>query len=270
MHIMGIVNVTPDSFSDGGKWATPETAIQHGTELMDAGATILDIGGESTRPGARALEWDEEWERIANVIEELSRIGQERGVAVSVDTYHAETARRSVEAGASIVNDVTGGNGDPAMLETVAKLDCDYILQHSRGTAETMNSLATYTNIVDEVVSELVAARERALAAGIDAERIILDPGLGFAKMGDDDWNVLGGIDRVIELGHRVLVGASRKRFIGHLVGENQAHRDLSTAVISGFLAEHGVWAARVHNVDASSVVLATLEKIQQHSKKTQ
>ncbi|WP_216395394.1 dihydropteroate synthase [Arcanobacterium phocae] len=268
MHIMGIVNVTPDSFSDGGKWESASEAIAHGIELMNQGATIIDVGGESTRPGARALEWDEEWGRIENVVRELSAQGQERGVVVSVDTYHARTAQLAVQAGATIVNDVTGGRGDSAMFATVAELGCDYILQHSRGTSQTMNALATYNDVATDVRDELVAARDRAVAAGIAPERIILDPGLGFAKMGDDDWQIVAGIEQFTSLGHRVLIGASRKRFIGRLVGDDVAERDLSTGIVSGYVAQHGVWAVRVHNVRASALVLATLNKIQQYTAK--
>ncbi|QJC21276.1 dihydropteroate synthase [Arcanobacterium buesumense] len=265
MHLMGIINVTPDSFSDGGKWANAQQAIAHGIDLMDQGATILDIGGESTRPGAQALTWDEEWARIENVVSELARQGESRGVVISIDTYHSQTARRAVASGAGIINDVTGG-ADPDMFATVSELGCDYILQHSRGNSQTMNALATYHNIVDDVCAELRERRDLAVAAGISPERIIIDPGLGFAKMGDNDWDILAGIDQFNALGHRVLVGASRKRFIGRLVGDDSADRDVSTGVISGYLAQHGVWAARVHNVRSSVAVLATLEKLHQHT----
>ncbi|QRV02417.1 dihydropteroate synthase [Arcanobacterium phocisimile] len=265
MHLMGIVNVTPDSFSDGGRWDTAETAIAHGVELLDQGASILDIGGESTRPGAQALSWEQEWERIAPVVAELAMIAHERKAMVSVDTYHAETARRAVEAGADIVNDVTGGRGDAAMFDTVAGLSCDYILQHSRGTADTMNALAEYHEATSEVIDELLNARDRAVKRGIDAERIILDPGIGFAKLGDTDWEILANIDHINSLGHRVLVGVSRKRFIGRLVGDAQTDRDISTAAISGYLAQHAVWGARVHDVRSSSLVVSTLSAIQRN-----
>lgn len=260
MEIMGVVNVTPDSFSDGGKWASQSAAVAHGRELLEQGATILDIGGESTRPGATALTWEQEWERIGGVVKELAGHG-----VVSVDTYHAQTARRAVEAGARIVNDVTGGQGDPAMFATVAELGCEYILQHGRGDARSMNSLAKYDDVVEDVRAEIAATRDKAVAAGVAAEKIILDPGLGFAKLGEQDWQVLRGIDRFTSLGHRVLVGQSRKRFLaGTIRGEHTApERDTATAVISLYLADKGVWAARVHNVQATASALATAAKLQ-------
>ncbi|MFY9263147.1 MAG: dihydropteroate synthase [Actinomycetaceae bacterium] len=264
MKIMGIVNVTPDSFSDGGSWADPAAAIAHGRELMDQGATILDIGGESTRPGFTPLTPKQEWERIGEVVRVLSAEGNKRGVQVSVDTYHADTARWSVEAGAHIVNDVTGGLADPEMLSTVAGLDCDYILQHMRGDLVTMDQYATYTDVVAEVFAELKEARDRAVSAGIARERIILDPGLGFAKPGEENWVILRAIDELNDLGHRVLIGQSRKRFIGDLVGGVPTDRDVPTAVISGYLALHNVWATRVHNVAASVAAVATALKLQE------
>lgn len=248
MKIMGIVNVTPNSFSDGGKFLDPRAAIDHGRELIAAGATILDIGGESTRPGAEPVAAQEEWGRIGDVVAELS--GE---VPVSVDTYHASTARRAVEAGAAIVNDVTGGQGDPDMFATVAELGCDYVLQHGRGNARTMNALADYSDIVGEVRSELLASRDAALAAGIKAESIILDPGLGFAKVGEQDWEVLRGLGAFLGEGHRVLVGHSRKRFLVPVSVDDE--RDVATATISAFIAD-SVWAVRVHNVAATATAI--------------
>lgn len=248
MNIMGIVNVTPNSFSDGGKFLDPRAAIDHGRELIAAGATILDIGGESTRPGAEPVAAQEEWGRIGDVVAQLS--GE---VPVSVDTYHASTARRAVEAGAGIVNDVTGGQGDPDMFATVAELGCDYVLQHGRGNARTMNALASYDDIVGEVRSELLASRDAALAAGIKAESIILDPGLGFAKVGEQDWEVLRGLGAFLGEGHRVLVGHSRKRFLANVAVDDE--RDVATATISAFIAD-SVWAVRVHNVAATATAI--------------
>ncbi|MDO5025400.1 MAG: dihydropteroate synthase [Trueperella sp.] len=264
MQIMGILNVTPDSFSDGGQWDTVSAAIAHGQEMIDAGATIIDIGGESTRPGADMLDAETEWARIEPVVAELSPL-----VTVSVDTYHAQTARRAVAAGAHIVNDVTGGNGDPEMFATVAALDCDYILQHGRGNAQTMNSMADYRGDVARVVrDELLTSRDAAIAAGIAEERIILDPGLGFAKVGDQDWNVLAGVCEFLDLGHRVLIGQSRKRFLSGTVAEGTpvTARDTATAVISGILSETDVWAVRVHNVPATMSAIAVHAKLHQAS----
>ncbi|MFC5369677.1 dihydropteroate synthase [Arcanobacterium bovis] len=259
MEIMGILNVTPDSFSDGGNWVTTDAAIAHGREMISQGATILDIGGESTRPGAQQLSWEQEWDRIADVVAVLSQ-----EVTVSVDTYHAQTAQKAVAAGAHIVNDVTGGAGDPNMFATVAELDCSYILQHGRGNSQTMNDLANYDGPVAHVVAnELIASRDAAVRSGIDSERIILDPGLGFAKMGDQNWELLADLEVFLELGHPVLIGQSRKRFLSAVAGESRVEdRDVATATISGLLSETGVWAVRVHNVAASAQAIAVHLKL--------
>ena len=262
MKIMGILNVTPDSFSDGGKWASVDAAIRHGYEMIAQGAEVIDIGGESTRPGAKALSAAEEWARIGEVVAELSG-----HVAVSVDTYHAQTARKSVEAGAAIVNDVSCGRIDPEMFPTIAALDCCYILQHSRGTFQTMNDFAKYDGDLNQIViAEMLAQRDRAVAAGISAERIILDPGLGFSKVGAQDWEILRETARYLDLGHQLLIGQSRKRFIGAIAsaGLPAAERDYATAAISGILdgvrgvkSGQGVWAVRVHNVEATRQAIA-------------
>ncbi|NLW13391.1 MAG: dihydropteroate synthase [Trueperella sp.] len=249
MQIMGILNVTPNSFSDGGRFIDPAVAIEHGRSLIADGADIIDIGGESTRPGAEPVPPEREWERIAGVVGTLSR-----ETTVSVDTYHAYTAWRAVEAGAHIVNDVTGGQGDPDMFAVVAGLDCDYVVQHGRGNAQSMNDLATYDDVVATVREELLASRDRAVAAGIAPERIILDPGLGFAKVGDQDWQVVRGISAFLGEGHPVLIGQSRKRFLGPVTVGGE--RDVASAVISGLLAGTGVWAVRVHNVAATKTAL--------------
>lgn len=284
MEIMGILNVTPDSFSDGGRFADVDAAIAHGHELVAAGATIIDVGGESTRPGATPLTPDEEWARIADVVRELTGAGH----CVSVDTYHASTARRAAEAGAQIINDVTGGRGDAQMFATVADLDCDYVLQHNRGNAGTRDDLAVYDgDVVEVVANELLHAKDVAESAGVSGGRIILDPGLGFNKVGDHDWEVLAGIKVLTGLGHRLLVGASRKRFLAGVVSETDRSvlaggvvsetdhpvsagvvsetdhpRDLPTAVVSAYLAQHGVWGVRVHNVPATASALAVMSKL--------
>ncbi|MDY5584680.1 MAG: dihydropteroate synthase [Arcanobacterium sp.] len=263
---MGILNVTPDSFSDGGKWASVEQAIAHGEALISAGAEIVDIGGESTRPGATALSAAEEWQRIGPVVSALAA-----KAVISVDTYHSETARLAATAGAKIINDVTGGKGDPQMWKTVAGLDVDYILQHSRGNSVVMNDLASYPQgVVKEVTAELALARDNALQAGIEEQRIILDPGLGFAKVGDQDWEILGGLAEVANLGHRVLIGHSRKRSMARVAGPDSKpeERDTASAVVAAWLAKQNfpaarytkIWAARVHNVAASAQAIRTLE----------
>ncbi|XCB29408.1 dihydropteroate synthase [Arcanobacterium hippocoleae] len=272
---MGILNVTPDSFSDGGLWAGADAAIAHGYEMVEQGAQIIDIGGESTRPGAGAVSAAEEWERIGAVVAELSQIAQ-----VSVDTYHAQTARRAVAAGAAIVNDVSGGRLDPQMLSTISELDCRYILQHSRGTFNAMNSFAVYDgNINDVIITEMLALRDKAVASGIAPERIILDPGLGFSKIGDQDWQILQAAAQYLDLGHELLIGQSRKRFLAAAASEGvPAHeRDYATAAISGILSEvygevsgTGVWAVRVHNVEATRQAIETHRLLRTGSGKQQ
>ncbi len=259
-QVMGILNVTPDSFSDGGAWDNAQAAIAHGLSLISAGATIIDIGGESTRLGARAVDPQTEWERIALPVKHLAE-----QVTVSVDTYHAQTAIKAVEAGAQIINDVTGGRADAQMFATVAELGCDYVLQHSRGNSQTMNDLASYPQgVVAEVIAELLAQREKALAAGIKVEQIILDPGLGFAKLGEQDWELLAGIEQLQALGHRVLVGPSRKRFVMAIAGAESTpvQRDTATAMLAGWLSQQNVWAVRVHNVSASVQAINAIAKI--------
>ena len=279
MLLMGIINVTPDSFSDGGEWADAERAIAHGRELIAQGAHILDIGGESTRPGAKPLTADQEWQRVEPVIAALA----DGGAALSIDTYHAVTARRAVAAGVTIINDVTGGMGDPSMFHTVAELGVDYILQHTRGTPATMNSLAHYErHVASEVREELLLRRDAAVAAGIDPARIVLDPGLGFAKVGSHDWEALGGLEAIMREGHRVLVGPSRKRFLADVVENwpdrmaSRLERDVATATIAVWLGElsaagkAGVWGARVHNVAAARVALATFTRLKQEQARYQ
>lgn len=258
--VMGIVNVTPDSFSDGGKYARAEEAIARAHALVDDGADILDIGGESTRPGATALTGEQEWERIEPVVREL--VG---GPAlVSVDTYHAYTARAAADAGVDIINDVTGGAGDSEMFASVAANGARYVLQHGRGTGQTMNSMAVYGDVVSEVAAELRASLDRAIAAGIQESRIIADPGFGFAKVGPQDWDLAAGIDEIIGLGFPVLVGVSRKRFLAeiHRGSEGPLLRDDATAALTSYFAERGVWGVRVHEVSASRSAVETVERL--------
>ncbi len=260
MHLMGILNVTPDSFSDGGKWVTVDNAIARGAELIDAGATIIDVGGESTRPGAVEISAETEWERIGEVVRNLAA-----EVTVSVDTYHADTARKAVEAGAKIINDVRGGLADPQMFATIAELECDYILQHSRGNAQTMNSLSEYAyGVVDTVAQELAQRLDMAVKMGINPQHIILDPGVGFAKLGDQDWELLAGINKFLALGQRVLIGQSRKRFLAAVCGEQSlaTQRDTATATISALLSGTEVWAVRVHDVASSAQAIGVREKL--------
>lgn len=244
--IVAVVNTTPDSFSDGGDFPTAEAAISHALELVDQGAAVIDVGGESTRPGAGRVPADEERRRVLPVVSELVRCG----VHVSIDTMRATTARAAVEAGARIINDVSGGLADPAMLGTVAETGVDYVAMHWRAPSSVMQAEAVYTDVVGEVITEILARRDAALAAGVEASRIILDPGIGFSKLGEHNWAILQGLARFNDLGHRVLVGASRKRFLGDLLGGSvAADRDVASAAVSAWCAQHHIWGVRTHEV---------------------
>lgn len=251
--IMGIVNVTPDSFSDGGRYADADAAVAHGLRLRGHGAHILDVGGESTRPGAERVDPRVEQDRVLPVIRALA----EAGAVVSIDTMNASTALAAVEAGARIVNDVSGGLADPDLLAAVAPTDADVALGHWRGHSTDMYARAQYENVVDEVVRELRGRVEAAASAGIAPSRVILDPGIGFGKKGAQNWAVLHDLDRLVGLGSRLLLGTSRKRFLaealeGDAAEVDEARRDLATAVTSALAARAGVWAVRVHDVAAT------------------
>ena len=244
MLVMGILNVTPDSFADGGKHFTLEHAISHGLSMIEDGVDIIDVGGESTRPGAERVSEEEEERRVIPVIAGLA--GQ--GVEISVDTMRASIAKKAVEAGASIVNDVSGGQADPLMFSTVAQLNCKYTLMHWRGHSKDMNSRAQYGDVVEDVIDEITIQLDKALAAGIARENIILDPGLGFSKDSEHNWEILNRIDEFVALGYPVLIGHSRKRFIG---GATPDDREEGTLAISQSLVGKGIWAVRVHSVAA-------------------
>lgn len=243
---MGVVNATPDSFSDGGRLETTEAAITHALALVAQGAAVIDVGGESTRPGAGRVPAAEERRRVLPIVSELSR----RDVAVSIDTMRASTALAAVEAGARIVNDVSGGLADPDMLATVADVDVDFVAMHWRAHSRLMQTEAVYGDVIGEIIAELLARRDAAVAAGIDGSRIILDPGIGFSKLGAHNWALLRGLARFNDLGHRLLVGVSRKRFLGDLLdGRDPAGRDVATAAVSAWCAQHRVWGVRTHEV---------------------
>ena len=257
--IMGILNVTPDSFSDGGTHDTADAAIAHGLELAAQGADMVDVGGDSTRPGSVRVSPEEEQRRILRVIRELSN----RGIVVSVDTLNAETAAAALDAGAHIINDVSGVNVQQAMIDLVARRGAPYILMHSRGTSTTMDALSTYEDVTHDVIAELCQLRERLYQAGVKPENLIVDPGLGFAKAGSQDWDLLRALPRLLDMGNKVLIAASRKRFLGHLLGEDQgprpaAERDGATAAISALSTFGGAWAVRVHDVAATADAVAT------------
>lgn len=262
---MGIVNVTPDSFSDGGRFLAVEDAVAHGLALVAQGAAIVDVGGESTRPGAERVDPSLERDRVLPVVEALAR----GGAVVSIDTMNAATAVAAVGAGARIVNDVSGGLADPDMLPAVADTDADVVLQHWRGASADMYANAQYDDVVRDVLSELRARVGAAAEAGIDPSRVIVDPGIGFGKKGDQNWVVLRELARVTGLGHRVLLGTSRKRFLldaldDGLGGEaSDARRDLATAVTSVLADQAGVWAVRVHDVVATRDALSVAARWQ-------
>ncbi|WP_026532267.1 dihydropteroate synthase [Arthrobacter sp. H41] len=251
--VMGILNVTPDSFSDGGRYASTDDAIAHGLRLLYAGADIIDVGGESTRPQAADVPLERELERVLPVVRALVKAG----ALVSVDTMHSETAAQALDAGAEIVNDISGAGFEPDMPGLIAARGVPYILTHRRGTAQTMDSLATYSDVVEEVRAELLEIRDTFVAAGVAADRIILDPGIGFAKTDQHNWEVLRSLERFTSLGHRVLVGASRKRFLGTLLtsagkAAAPAERDSATLAASTLAAANGAWGVRVHDAAAT------------------
>ncbi|WP_127794337.1 dihydropteroate synthase [Agromyces sp. LHK192] len=255
--IMGVLNVTPDSFSDGGRWFDPDAAIAHGLELVAQGADLVDVGGESTRPGAALVEPDEEIRRVVPVISELAG----RGIRVSVDTMHAATAAAAVEAGADVINDVSAGLADTAMARIAASSGAYYVAMHWRGHLGVVDSHADYDDVAREVRDELFARVEALVEAGVARERLILDPGLGFSKRAPQNWELLGRLDELQSLGFPVLVGASRKRFLGAMLPEGAPveERDLPTAVISVLAAQAGAWAVRVHDVTATRRALDVL-----------
>lgn len=260
-RVMGVVNVTPDSFSDGGSWATAEAAVMHGRRLAADGADILDIGGESTRPGARQVSAAEECERVLGVIETLAR----EGYAVSVDTVNAVTAHAAIRAGAAMVNDISGSLADPEMPHVIAEAGVPYVLQHMRGTPATMGSLATYGDVVAEIRAELGQRIETLVAAGVSHEQIVLDPGLGFAKDTAHNWEILARLDELTALGYPLLVGASRKRFLRDVVPPEHAddprERDAATVALTALLADRGVWGVRVHEAAASRDAVRAVEE---------
>ncbi|AKH83803.1 dihydropteroate synthase [Streptomyces sp. CNQ-509] len=250
--VMGVVNVTPDSFSDGGLWFDSAAAIKHGIDLVATGADIVDVGGESTRPGAPRVDEAEELRRVLPVVRGLAA----EGVLVSVDTMRATVAEQAVAAGARLVNDVSGGQADPAMVPAVAATGVPFVVMHWRGQSIDMNNRAVYEDTVTEVVDELRRSLDRAVAGGIDVERIIADPGLGFAKAAPHDLVLLNSLARLrAELGRPLLVAASRKRFLGRILAGPDGsppparERDAATAAVSAIVAREGAWAVRVHEV---------------------
>ncbi|MDO9379397.1 MAG: dihydropteroate synthase, partial [Nocardioidaceae bacterium] len=245
---MGVVNVTPDSFSDGGLWFDRDAAVAHGRELAGQGADLVDVGGESTRPGALRVDEDEELRRVVPVVRELAT----EGVRVSVDTMRARVAEQSVEAGAVLVNDVSGGRADDRMLAVAADAGVPFVLMHWRQHSATMQQHAVYGDVVREVVDELRQQVAAADAAGVPLHRLVVDPGLGFSKTAEHNWTVLSRLDEVGVLGLPVLVAASRKRFLGQLLAGDDGEpapverREAATAAVSALAAGAGAWCVRV------------------------
>ncbi|MFA7324001.1 MAG: dihydropteroate synthase [Candidatus Nanopelagicales bacterium] len=253
--VVGVLNVTPDSFSDGGRFDSPRAAIDFGIALHRQGADFVDVGGESTRPGAARVDAVEEQHRVLEVITGLTSAG----VPTSIDTMHAPTAVAAVQAGCFLVNDVSGGLADPEMCSAVAGLQVPFVVMHWRGHSTEMQSLAVYDDVVADVRAELEVQVEAALAAGIANESIVVDPGLGFAKDADHNWALLHRLDTLMAWGFPLLLGASRKRFLGSLLADDEGlprpldGRDLATDAISALAAAAGVWAVRVHDVTGSA-----------------
>jgi dihydropteroate synthase len=261
--VLGVLNVTPDSFSDGGRYLDHDHAVAHGIAMRDAGADVVDVGGESTRPGAGRVDPEVESARVLPVVRDLVAAG----VRVSIDTTRASVAEAALEAGATVVNDVSGGLADPGMARVVATARVPWVLMHWRGHSDRMAELASYEDVIGEVRAELVARADAAVLAGVDPDLIVLDPGLGFAKTAAHNWALLRRLDVLVALGFPVLVGASRKRFLGELLADvagaarPPADRDVATAAISALAASAGAWGVRVHDVgstmDAVAVVAA-------------
>lgn len=251
--VWGVLNVTPDSFSDGGRFDTLDRALEQSRSMGERGADVIDVGGESTRPGAQRITPEEEKDRVVPVIEVLSA----QGITVSIDTMRAEVASAAVDAGAALVNDVSGGRADPDMHAAVAQLGVPYVIMHWRGHSDRMNELATYEDPVRQVCEEIEEQVDSAVRAGIDRDRLVIDPGIGFAKEAEHNWALLRAIDSVNSLGLPVLVGASRKRFLGSLLVDSGGQprepdgRDVATAALSGLLA-NSVWGLRVHDVGST------------------
>jgi dihydropteroate synthase len=267
--IMGVINITPDSFSDGGQFLDSGEAINHALELVREGANIIDLGGESTRPGALRVKLEEEQARVLPVIEALMQNAEFKasGAIISIDTMNAQTAALVVAAGAAIVNDVSGGLADEQMFAELKDLKCKYIVSHWRGFSETMDSMNNYTSVAKDVAQELIERVAKAEAAGISRDRLIIDPGLGFAKDIAQNWHLVARLDELEKLELPILVGASRKRFLAGALepqdaaGVSNQRRDLATAVLTALLLQRKLWGVRVHNVattlDAIKVVEA-------------
>jgi dihydropteroate synthase len=262
--VMGVVNVTPDSFSDGGEWFASGDAIRHGLDLIAEGADIIDVGGESTRPGAARPDIAEELRRVLPVVTELAAAG----ICVSIDSMRPAVVAEAITAGAQLVNDVSGGRAEPAMLSLVAQAGVPYVCMHWRGHSEDMQNKAHYTDVVTDVLAELREQVAAALAAGIGADRLIIDPGFGFAKTGEHNWQLLQRFDELAALGLPILAGVSRKTFLGTLLADPDGtprpprERDDASAALTTVLAMHRIWGVRVHTVRANRDAVAVVTRL--------
>lgn len=261
--VMGVLNVTPDSFSDGGRFFDAGQAIAHAKQMIKDGADIIDIGGESTRPGSERISAQVEIDRVLPIISALA----DTGAVLSIDTMRTEVAQVAVSAGAQIVNDVSGGKADPEMLSYMATLDIPYILMHWRGPSNIMNTLTDYTDVVADVASEISSQVDVAVAAGVARDRIVVDPGIGFAKTVDQNWPILKHLDVLENLGLPILMGASRKKFLGELLSQDGEVRDMddreaATLAISALMAQRNTWCVRVHDVRGSRDVIEVVNRL--------
>jgi dihydropteroate synthase len=262
--VMGVVNVTPDSFSDGGEWFQPRDAIEHGLELIEEGADLIDVGGESTRPGAARPDVAEELRRVLPVVSELAATG----TVVSIDTMRPRVAAEAVASGARLINDVSGGQADPDMLPLVAGLGLPYVCMHWRGHSTDMQGRATYGDVVAEVIAELGRQVDSVMEAGITKDQLIIDPGFGYAKTGEHNWQLLQRIDELAALELPVLAGVSRKTFLGTLLAAPDGSprppkdREDATVALTTLLASRGIWGVRVHSVRASRDAIAVVDRM--------
>lgn len=263
--VMGVLNTTPDSFSDGGKYVTLETAMAQAAAMIDAGVNIIDVGGESTRPGAERVPVEEEQRRVIEVIRSIK---SNYKILVSIDTMNAATAAAAIEAGADIINDVSGGLADEAMFAVAAQSQKHIVISHWRGFSTEMDSLNDYENVAKDVANELQKRIDAALAAGVTREQIIVDPGLGFAKDAEQNWQLVANLNELEKLGYPILVGASRKRFIAAALDElnptsvSNGRRDMATAVLTALLLQRKLWGVRVHDVQGTVDAIAMVSAL--------
>jgi dihydropteroate synthase len=257
--VMGILNVTPDSFADGGKHFSISDALNRADEMIAEGVDIIDVGGESTKPGAERVSEAEELERVIPVLFELVK----KDVAVSIDTTRANGAKQAIKLGVHYVNDVSGGLADPKMYQVIAENpEVQYIIMHWRAHSKNMQDLAEYKDVVKEVKEELEARIDSAIEAGVNPEQIIIDPGLGFSKLAEHNWELLKNLDRIALLGYPMLIGASRKRFLGELTGAtNPDDREAASIAITALVAKLNVWGVRTHSVKPHRDAIATVER---------